>query len=392
MRILMLDNEFPPLGGGMGTVNQALLKCYANVPNLEIDLVTSAVDSYKEVKQFSENIRIIKLPVWNRNLHHSTVRELGLYAIESFFYSLQLSRARPYDYCMAWSTVPAGGVALVLHRLMSLPYVVWVSGPDIPGFEKRYRYLYPFLSPLIRRVWRNASCVVAKCADEIEMIKSLDKEVTISFIPNGVDLQAFQPKSEIPDEGPLKIVCVARLIERKGQHFLIKAVKRLIESGVNVVLNLIGTGDSQREYEIHARKSGIQDRVRFVGYVPREEIVSYYQAAHVFALPSYNEGMSLAVLEAMAAGLPVIVTRTGGTAELVEEGVNGFVFDWADVTTLTKRIQILANDRALARRMGAASRRRAMHYSWDVIAARFLDLFCNNLADPPFANPKLCDY
>jgi len=375
MRILMLDNEFPPLGGGMGTVNRALLERYASNRELEIDLITSALGSKRESEQFADRITIIKVPVWNRNIHHSTSRELLTYAVQALSQSIKRHHARPYDLCFAWSTVPAGAVALALYRLVTLPYVVWVSGPDIPGFERRYRVVYPFLSPIIRRVWQKAKYVVAKCAGEIEMIHALDSSVNVRFIPNGVDLAVFQPGRAIPDDGPLHVVCVARLIERKGQSHLIEAMKRLTDSGVDVVLSLIGTGDSQRNYEDQARKLDIQDQVRFVGYVPREEINAYYNSAHVFALPSYNEGMSLAALEAMAVGLPLVVTRTGGTAELVEEGVNGYSFNWGDIDALTNHLRMFVQDRALARRMGAASRARAAFFGWDVIADRFLEVF-----------------
>ena len=145
------------------------------------------------------------------------------------------------------------------------------------------------------------------------------------------------------------------------------------------MLSLIGTGDSQQDYERQVHRLGIQNRVTFVGYVSREALNPHYNAADVFVLPSYNEGMSLAVLEAMAAGLPVVVTRTGGTEELVEDGVNGFAFDWGDIEALANRLKDFANDRTLSRRMGDASRNRARNFSWDVIANRFLELFgCDN--------------
>ena len=143
MRILMLDNEFPPFGGGMGTVNEALLNCYARYPEFEIDLITSAVGGKEEELRFAERIRIIKLPVWNRNIHHSTWSELLLYAAQALPRSIRRHRTCHYDFCLAWSTLPAGAVARALHRLEGLEYAVWVSGPDIPGFERRYRFLYP---------------------------------------------------------------------------------------------------------------------------------------------------------------------------------------------------------------------------------------------------------
>ena len=390
MRILMLDNEFPPLGGGMGTVNQALLNCYAHNSELEIDLITSGLGGGKELERFSDRINLIKVPVWNRNIHHSTARELILYATQALWQAFKLHRERAYDLCLAWSTVP-GVLALALQKVMAVPYIVWISGPDIPGFEQRYRYIYPLLSPAIRSVWTNAASVVAKCAGEIEMISSLHGGINVDFIPNGVDLALFAPSSEkIPDTGPLHVICVARLIKRKGQGHLIDAVKLLSDSGVKITVSLVGEGDSRDEYEKKARHLGIDDLIRFVGYVPREEIARYYGGGHIFVLPSYNEGMALAVLEAMAVGLPIVVTRTGGTIELVEDGVNGFIFDWGDVEGLAKCLLRLNADRALARNMADASRVRALNFSWDNIAERFLELFHNHARTVSIQATKSC--
>jgi glycosyltransferase involved in cell wall biosynthesis len=376
----MLNNEFPPLGGGMGTVNRALLLRFAQVPALEIDLITSALGKVQEREQFSERVNIYRVPVNNRNIHHSTNRELLTYAARALPLSFARHRAAPYDFSFAWSGVPAGGVALALHRLAGLRYLVRVCGPDIPGFEERYGPLYPFLSPVIRRIWRGAETVVAKCEGEADMIRAVDSTVHISLVANGVDLDAFQPDEAAPDDGPLRLICVARLIERKGQRQLIEAVKRLNDEGHDMTLDLVGTGDAQAAYRAMVQELAMEQYVRFVGYVPREEIAGHYAVAHVFVLASYNEGMSVATLEAMAAGLPVVVTRTGGTAELVQEGVNGFAFDWADIETLAAHLRRLAIDRALARRMGAASRARAASFTWDAAAQRYLDMLSDLVA------------
>lgn len=375
MRILMLNNEFPPLGGGTGTVNDALLQRFAQMPELEIDLVTSALGRRPEHVQFAERVRVFKVPVNNQNIHHSSNRELLTYAARALPLALKLHRQRRYDFCFAWSAVPAGGVALALRRVIGLNYLVRVCGPDIPGFERRYQALYPVLAPTIRAIWYGAAAVVAKCDGEAQMINAVDARVPVSLIANGVDLSAFTPVPRTVQSGPLRLLCVARLIERKGQQHLIAVVKRLADAGVPVQLELVGTGDAQAANEAQVRELGVAHLVRFVGYVPREHIARHYTSAHVFVLPSYNEGMSVATLEAMAAGLPVVVTRTGGTAELVGEGVNGLTFDWADVDTLAAHIHRLAEDRALVERMSQASRQRAAQFSWDAAAQAYLDLF-----------------
>src|SRR5688572_27582872 len=225
MRLLMLNNEFPPLGGGTGTVNRVMLEHFARVAGLEIDLITSALGKNFEEEPFSDRIKLYKVPVRNKNIHHSSNRELIEYSLRGLRHALKLHRKQPYDLCFAWSAVPAGAIALALRRLVGLRYIVRVCGPDIPGFERRYQSIQRFLLPLIRRIWYGAERVVAKSEREIEMIHAVDPYLSCLLIPNGVDIVAFKPNQTVPEAGPLRILCVGRLIERKGQHHLIEAVK-----------------------------------------------------------------------------------------------------------------------------------------------------------------------
>jgi phosphatidylinositol alpha-1,6-mannosyltransferase len=382
MRLLMLNNEFPPLGGGTGTVNQAMLQHFVRVPGLEIDLVTSALGKAFEQELFSDKVELYKVPVRNKNIHHSANRELIVYAIRALRLALKLHRKNSYDLCFAWSAVPAGAVALALRRIIGLRYILRVCGPDIPGFERRYQTIHFLIAPLIRRIWRAADRLIAKSAREIEMIHAVDPRIDCLLIPNGVDLSRFKLAHLVSDDGPLKLLCVGRLIERKGQHHLIDAVKRLTDEGIDVRLDLVGEGDARPSNEAQVVRLGLSDRVRFLGYVPREEIARHYAAAHVFVLPSYNEGMSVALLEAMASGLAVLVTPTGGTPELVQPEVNGLIFNWAAVAELTAHLRRLAQDRVLVRGMGEASRRRASDFSWETAAQRYGEIFTQLVRSP----------
>jgi glycosyltransferase involved in cell wall biosynthesis len=375
MKILMLNNEFPPLGGGTGTVNQAILNQLSSSPDLEIDLITSSPNNVYESVAFNKRIDIFKIPVDRFDIHHASNKELILYAVRSFFFGLRKHRERKFDMCLAWSAVPAGASALALKKISGLPYILRVSGPDIPGFEQRYRNLYPFLKPLIQAIWKNAETVISKCSAEAEMIYEIDPNIEVTIIPNGVDTDRFIPGEPIPDDGPLKLLCVARLIKRKGQHHLIKAVKQISDQGVDITLDLVGSGDTEGEYRELVESLQVQDQIEFRGYISREEIPNFYAQAHVFVLPSYNEGMSVATLEAMACGLPVVVSRTPGTEELVREGENGFTFEWGDIELLTQLLLKLDSDRALARQMALVSRMQAKKFSWDSSAKKFDLLF-----------------
>jgi phosphatidylinositol alpha-1,6-mannosyltransferase len=377
IRLLMLNNEFPPKGGGMGTVNQALLERFSCISNFEIDLITSASENRHEQVPFAKRIRIFKVPVENGNIHHASNKELLEYAYQAFVLARRLHNLNSYDFCFAWSGVPAGGVALALRRLTGLHYLVRVSGPDIPGFERRYQWLYPLITPIIRLIWRTAEVVIAKCEEESEMICRVDRKIHIAIIPNGVDLQIFHPIKKMSMNAHLKILCVARLIERKGQRQLMGAVRRLTDEGIKVKLELVGTGDAEADYKKFARSLGISKLVQFSGYVPREEIAGHYASSDVFVLSSFNEGMSVATLEAMASGLPIVTTRTGGTNDLIEDGSNGLIFDWGDVDSLTAHLRLLAMDKALRKKLGEASRAKASKFSWDAVVENYLKLFCS---------------
>jgi glycosyltransferase involved in cell wall biosynthesis len=380
----MFDNEFPPLGGGTGVVNHHLFEELAAYPDVFVDLVTSSrTRSDYEYEQFSSRIRIHKVPVDNRNIHHATNPELLRYAFRGVREGRRLSASRHYDISFAFAGVPAGAMSLALWKTRHLPYVVSLQGPDVPGFEARYAWLYPALSPLIRVVWREARAVIAISNAHRALATAFMPDVPIHIIHNGVDLEAFDTTRGQVSGRPSRILCSGRLIERKGQHHLLEAFARLRqEAHIDAQLILAGTGDMEDALQDQARRLGIGSHVRFLGYVERERMPKVYADADLFVLPSQSEGMSMALLEAMAAGLPVIVTDTGGSEELVSDRVNGRIVQWGDIDALFTAMADCLSGAAQLQSMGAASRSRARHFSWGEITRQYLDLLERAITGP----------
>jgi len=387
----MFDNEFPPLGGGTGVVNEHLLREMAKRPDLTIDLVTSSRSPRTyECESFADRIMLHKVPVDNRNIHHATNVELLRYSRRGLRLAYRLLTQHRYNLTFAFAGVPAGAMSYALHLTHRLPYLVSLQGPDVPGFEARYDYLYPILKPLIRRIWRSAAVVTAISAEQVALAHRTMPELKPITIPNGVDTERFCPRPKPADE-TVRLVCAARLIERKGQHHLLRAVARLHERSTRrVQVTLVGTGDAEAMLRDLAERLGLADAVTFRGFVPRAAMPAEYHAADIFVLPSQHEGMSIALLEAMASGLPVIVTDTGGTAELVRDGENGKIVPWADVNALTDALASLADAAAARLRMGAEGRRRAVRFGWPALAARYVDL-CAQVAQGAGASEGIDD-
>ena len=208
------------------------------------------------------------------------------------------------------------------------------------------------------------------------------KEGKIEVIPIGVDADRFTPTAEPYEplmkeaEGRKMILFVGRLTGYKGVRYLLHAFSRLLKEYREVVLCIRGDGP-QRPYLLQLEsKLGLRGRVLWPGYVANRDMPSLYATSNLFVLPSLIEPFGISALEAMASGRPVVATRVGGLADLVEEGVNGYLVPPCSIEGLEEAMLRILEDEGLERRLGREGRRRAERYfSWDVVARRILSLY-----------------
>jgi phosphatidylinositol alpha-1,6-mannosyltransferase len=162
------------------------------------------------------------------------------------------------------------------------------------------------------------------------------------------------------------LLTLARLIDRKGQDTVIRALPRVLRDVPDLVYVLAGQGSYREALEALARECGVADHVVFAGFVADADVPDVYAAADLYGMLSREgrdtgdiEGFGITYLEASAAGLPVLAGRSGGTADAVEEGVSGLLVDPESVEAVADAIVSLLRDRAKARAMGQAGRLRA---------------------------------
>jgi phosphatidyl-myo-inositol dimannoside synthase len=378
----MLDNEFPPLGGGTGVVNYHVLTELAAHPDIWVDLVTSSRSrATYETERFSQRITLYKVPVNNKNIHHATIPELLRYSWRGVRQCWRLLDQHRYDVSFAFAGVPAGALSYLLKAWNGLPYLVSLQGPDVPGFEERYKALYPFLKPILRRIWANAATVITITPDQYAMAKRTLRSLDSVVIPNGVDTVRFSPATSSVASSVINILCVGRLIERKGQHHLLQAFAQIQEHcAIPTRLTLVGVGDAESTLRQLATRLGIAQQVTFRGVIPQEQMPAIYRESHIFVLPSQNEGISIALLEALASGLPVIVTKPAVGIRLFKSEENGLIVPWADVAALARALVKLVQDEQLRQHMGQNNSELARHFSWPAITQQYLDLCTRAIA------------
>jgi phosphatidylinositol alpha-1,6-mannosyltransferase len=272
-------------------------------------------------------------------------------------------------------------LALLGPRLArkGLPYVSAAH-----GFEY-WLSLMPGTNLAMRYATSRASRVVVMCSAFIARTvrMAVPDDVPVSLLRPGADLARFRPDldaSRIREryglgDGPV-IVCVSRLVERKGQDTLIRAMPEITRKVPGAALLVVGDGPHRRELETLAR--GSEDRVHFTGEVPEAELPLHYAAGDVFAMPCRSrlggleaEGWGNVFIEAAACGLPVVVGDSGGAKEALIDGETGLLVDGSDVAQVAKAVARLLEDRRLAASMGAAGRARVERdHDWPAIAGR----------------------
>ena len=308
MNVLMINNEFPPLGGGTASVNANLLDALADDSSLAIELVTSSGGAATSISDHCENTRIHRVKVKKQaSPHHAKLIDLISFMISALPYSMRLHRHKQFDLVFAWATLPAGLVAWLIKRLNGTPYIVRVSGPDIPGWEKRYSFITKFFAPIIRMVWRGAAITTAKCEQEREAVLKHCKGLKVALLPTAVP--STNRSSRKIDKYKVKFLCVARLIARKRHQLLLRSLA-LLPLEIEWTLSLVGTGDEESNLLAIVRELSLESKVRFFGYVDRASVNELYQEHDVFISLSENESMSVAALEALASGMPCLLAQS----------------------------------------------------------------------------------
>lgn len=237
--------------------------------------------------------------------------------------------------------------------------------------------VYAFLDRLALRTFDQ----VVAISDPIRkiLLRSGADAAKVKMIANGVEMERFEDacpslKNEFaPGDGPV-VGFVGRLVPDKGGEILLRAAQQVLRSNPSTKFIFVGDGPSRKHWETMATELGISDRVAFAGV--RTDMPGVYSSFDMLVLPSLCEAMPMCVLEAMAAGKPVVATRVGAIPKVVEPGNTGLLVEPGDVGGLSNAITKILNDRQLSAQMGARGKAKAaIAFSSDAMAKQYLDLY-----------------
>ena len=392
LRVLLLNYEYPPLGGGAGIASAALAQRLAS-RGVIVDVVTSRPSDARDEESrdglscvtLAPKLTLFRVRSRRRGIHQAGLFGAGSYLFAAVPVARRLLRTHRYDIVHIYFSLPTGALIPTLP-LGNIPVVVSLRGSDVPGYDERNAMLviaHRVLRPFTRWIWRRASRVVPVCESLGALARETWPALEYSVIGNGVDLDLFRPTLGNPSREPAPVRCLAitRLIERKGVSDLLRAWS-LLPRG-QYTLEIAGGGPQDAALRALASELGVEGDVHFAGPLSRDAVAVRCQCSDIFVLTPYEEAFGNVFAEAIAAGLPVIGSNCGAIPALVEDGVNGILVPAGDAAAIARAIRELGDDPSRRARMATRNRARAESLlSWDTTADRYLALYAELLGEP----------
>lgn len=248
---------------------------------------------------------------------------------------------------------PVATVGMLTSAAWEVPYSLTIHGPEELQNVDAYH---------LREKVRQASfvvCISDFCRSQLLQITPVAAWNKFCVVRLGVTetLLNAVPGERVAD-GPVRLLCVGRLVPEKGQHVLLQALAEVLRRGIAVQLTLAGDGADRESLKTQARELRVAEAVRFAGATSHAETLRMCAEADVFALASFAEGIPVALMEAMALGVPCVSTMVAGIPELIRDGQDGVLVPPGNADALTEALVRLASDPALRRAYGESSRAR----------------------------------
>ena len=317
MKILMLNYEFPPLGGGAAPVSRELAIRLAKRGH-EVDVITMGFKNLPEYEVIS-GVQVYRVKCMRTSQSSCQPWEQYTYLLSARLYIRKLMNKKIYDFCHVHFVVPTGILGLNMKKKYGFSYVITTHGSDIEGYNTKIsnRMIHRLIRPIWKKIVRNAVCIVAPSNYLLDIMKKRYPKGRYNIIPNGIDLGKY--KAEISGIKEKRFLFIGRLQKSKNVQTILKAIGRT--NMKDWIFDIVGDGPYRKELEQLVNRLGINRYVRFRGWVTNgsAEHLLYLKKAALFISESYFESFGVAVVEARASGCSVILSDIEAHRMLVAE-------------------------------------------------------------------------
>jgi glycosyltransferase involved in cell wall biosynthesis len=370
MRILVLNHEFPPVGGGGGRAAEDICRGLAKRGH-QIKVLTSHLKGlpYEEER---DGYKIFRISSLRTQAFRASLPSMAAYILAGLWAGYRLIRNFKPDVIHVHFAVPAGALAWALSHLSGIPYVLTVHLGDVPGgVEEKtsgwFRWAYPFTRP----IWRSASLIAA--VSEFTRGLALKKyDAEIQVIPNGVDVNALRPE-QLRLNDPPRVAFAGRFMPQKNPMQVVQTLNELRQLKWQCVM--IGDGPLTPEVKRVVASLGLNDRFHFTGWIGGAEVLNWFDKSDILFMPSLSEGLPVVGIEALSKGLAIIASHVGGFVDLVENEKNGYLIRQKDAPGFLASLRELLSNPERLSSFRNASLERAVWFDINHIVEQYEDIF-----------------
>jgi glycosyltransferase involved in cell wall biosynthesis len=379
VHILVINYEYPPIGGGGGFVTRDILEEIVKHGH-QVTVVTSHFNQLKK-REHANGVEIIRVPVFFRmEIEVANMPSMLIYFPSSVVHTLlSTANRRKYNVINTHFAVPSGPAGHLISKFLNLPNVLSIHGGDIFDPSKSLSpHKTPIVSSVVQLMLNKADRIVAQSTDtKKNAYRYYQVNQEIEIIPLGIKKPIF--KSAIRDRFGLGqndfVFCtIGRLIKRKNLHELIKILSE-IGNGDDLKLIIIGEGPERTHLENHARQNGVSNRVYFFGNVSDHTKFQLLDISDVYISTALHEGFGLVFLEAMECGLPVICYDRGGQNDFLINGKTGFLVEFGNKDLFVDRILDIYSNKKLRDNISRFNKKLINDYYISSCAQKYLSLF-----------------
>jgi glycosyltransferase involved in cell wall biosynthesis len=376
LKVLIINYEFPPLGGGGGVATFDLALEWKN--HGDVDVLTSHFAGLKSAENV-DGFNIYRSKIFFRKSRDAaTFVSMLSFLVTGFITGFKLCRKNRYDVINTHFAVPSGPLGYLLGRIFRIPNVLSLHGGDIYDPSKK-------LSPHKSRIFSRIVKFILNRADRIVAQSSNTRDNTIKYYQPVKEVEiiplAFHPpiigksgRDKLGmDKNSFYFITVGRLVKRKSIDTILNAMSGI--AGKKIKLLILGDGPERDYLEELAGKLDLNDRVMFTGYVTDSEKYSYLKNSNVFILTSLHEGFGIVFMEAMFTGMPIVCTNHGGQVDFLKHGENALLFDVGDIESCRKNMMKIYKNGELYKKMIRNNKIKVKDFYAENISDQYLKIF-----------------